>query len=137
MGFLEPQVLANETVNRVMIENDSAVSNVRKRGRPRKFDLTYEDMLKYIMNFNLFLVLTTGMILSLFFKITWSVEEVKARMKKIDQKYQSFSLMVNYQYPNLRRVQWLMGMWMFVEYAKTQENLFAVMIALQLFMQIV
>jgi hypothetical protein len=30
-----------------------------------------------------------------------------------------------------------MGMWMFVEYAKTQENLFAVMIALQLFMQIV
>ena len=137
MGFLEPQVLANETVNRVMIENDSAVSNVRKRGRPRKFDLTYEDMLKYIMNFNLFLVLTTGMILSLFFKITWSVEEVKARMKKIDLKYQFYSLMVNYQYHNLRRVQWLMGMWMFVEYAKTQENLFAVMIALQLFMQIV
>jgi hypothetical protein len=70
MGFLEPQVLANETVNRVMIENDSAVSNVRKRGRPRKFDLTYEDMLKYIMYFNLNLVLTSGMILSLSFKIT-------------------------------------------------------------------
>jgi hypothetical protein len=46
MGFLEPEVLANEAVQRVMIENDQAMSNVRKRGRPRKFDLTYEDMLK-------------------------------------------------------------------------------------------
>jgi len=46
MGFLEPHVLGNEKVNQVMIENDSAVSNVRKRGRPRKFDLTYEDMMK-------------------------------------------------------------------------------------------
>ncbi len=45
MGFLEADVLANDTVNRVMAENDSAVSNVRKRGRPRKFDLTYEDMM--------------------------------------------------------------------------------------------
>lgn len=45
MGFLEADVLANDTVNRVMAENDSAVSNVRKRGRPRKFDLSYEDMM--------------------------------------------------------------------------------------------
>jgi hypothetical protein len=46
MGFLEGEVLANDQVNRIMFENDSAVSNVRKRGRPRKFDLTYDDMLK-------------------------------------------------------------------------------------------
>lgn len=39
-------MLENESVNKVMIENDSAVSSVRKRGRPRKIDLTYEDILK-------------------------------------------------------------------------------------------
>ena len=46
IGFLEPHVLANEQVYRVMMENDQAISNVRKRGRPRKVDLTYEDMMK-------------------------------------------------------------------------------------------
>jgi len=31
----------------MMVESDgaNAFSNVRKRGRPRKFDLTYDDML--------------------------------------------------------------------------------------------
>lgn len=46
MGFLEPEVLESEQINRIMADNDSAVSSVRKRGRPRKFDLTYEDMMK-------------------------------------------------------------------------------------------
>ena len=46
MGFLDPDVLANEQVNRIMADNDSAMSSVRKRGRPRKFDLTFEDMMK-------------------------------------------------------------------------------------------
>ena len=47
MGFLDHEVLSNDYVNRIMQENDSAnaFSNVRKRGRPRKFDLTYDDML--------------------------------------------------------------------------------------------
>lgn len=47
MGFLDHEVLSNDYVNRIMAENDSAnaFSNVRKRGRPRKFDLTYDDML--------------------------------------------------------------------------------------------
>lgn len=46
MGFLDPEVLENDEIKRIMIENDNALSSVRKRGRPKKFDLTYEDMMK-------------------------------------------------------------------------------------------
>jgi hypothetical protein len=46
MGFLEPEVVESAQVNKIMIENDSALSSVRKRGRPRKFDLTYDDLMK-------------------------------------------------------------------------------------------
>jgi hypothetical protein len=46
MGFLEPEVVESAQVNKIMIDNDSALSSVRKRGRPRKFDLTYEDLMK-------------------------------------------------------------------------------------------
>lgn len=46
MGFLDPEVLENDEIKRIMIENDNALSSVRKRGRPKKFDLTYDDMMK-------------------------------------------------------------------------------------------
>ena len=46
MGFLETKVLQSEAVNKVMIDSDNVVSLSKKRGRPKKFDLTYEDMLK-------------------------------------------------------------------------------------------
>jgi hypothetical protein len=46
MGFLDPEVVESAQVNKIMIENDCALSSVRKRGRPRKFDLTYEDLMK-------------------------------------------------------------------------------------------
>ena len=47
MGFIEPQVLQNETISNMMSERDNTISMIKKRGRPKKFDLTYEDMQKY------------------------------------------------------------------------------------------
>lgn len=46
MGFLDAEVLQSESINRVVADSDNAISLLKKRGRPRKFDLTYEDMLK-------------------------------------------------------------------------------------------
>ena len=46
MGFLENRVLQSEAVNKALAVNENTVSNSKKRGRPKKFDLTYEDMLK-------------------------------------------------------------------------------------------
>lgn len=46
MGFLEPQVAQSELINKSITNNENVLSLNKKRGRPKKFDLTYEDMLK-------------------------------------------------------------------------------------------
>jgi hypothetical protein len=46
MGFLDNKVLQSETINKVITDSENAVSLNKKRGRPKKFDLTFEDMLK-------------------------------------------------------------------------------------------
>ncbi len=46
MGFLEQEVLQSEEISKMMAEKDAGISLIKKRGRPKKFDLTYEDMLK-------------------------------------------------------------------------------------------
>ena len=47
MGYLDNQVLENEKINQLIVDNENQNQQNKKRGRPKKFDITYEEMQKY------------------------------------------------------------------------------------------
>jgi len=47
LGFLDPKLMENEKFNEMLMHNQSSASAFsKKRGRPRKMELAYEDLLK-------------------------------------------------------------------------------------------
>ncbi|CDW79536.1 dna binding and zinc-finger domain-containing protein [Stylonychia lemnae] len=63
MGFLDQKVMQSEPINKLVNEKEEVIQSlIKKRGRPKKFDLTYEDMLNVDKWDDSKLVFQTGLV---------------------------------------------------------------------------